>query len=379
MKICHIVGARPQFIKYIAVHRAMARNADHSNIQSFLVHTGQHYDYNMSKIFFDESNVPEPDIHLNVGSGTHGEQTSKILSLGESVLIKEKPDLVMVYGDTNSTLAGALAASKLHIPVLHVEAGLRSFNRVMAEEINRIVTDHISTVLFCPSQVAVHNLKKEGFRSVLNEHLSDDVDLYEQLEKVLVIDNNHPLVVNSGDVMYDAVLFFSSIAQKRSSILETLDLEGAYALMTLHRAENTDNEQKFKEVANFVNKIAENQQVVFPIHPRTRKKYEKGNWPFHPDIKVIDPVSYFDALKLLSNSCLLMTDSGGMQKEAYWLQVPCITLREETEWIETVKNGWNVLYKQYTGKHNYQKSSKQVYGDGHAAELIINLISRLPI
>jgi UDP-GlcNAc3NAcA epimerase len=300
VKIVSIVGARPQFIKCAPLSRELRK--EHEEV---LVHTGQHYDTKMSDIFFKELDIPEPDYNLGIGSGLHGEQTGKILSEIEKVLVKEKPDMVMVYGDTNSTLAGALATSKLYIRVAHVEAGLRSFDRQMPEEINRVLTDHISDLLFCPTQTAVENLAKEG--------ITEGVHLV-------------------GDVMVDALEYNRNIAEEKSHIIEELGLEyGKYLVITVHRAGNTDSKEN---MSNIIGALEESgKKVVFPVHPRTEKFLrEYGMWDSMPEnVVVIEPVGYIDMLKLMSGAGKILTDSGGMQKEAYVLGVPCITLRENTE------------------------------------------------
>jgi len=318
MKIATITGARPQFIKAAAISRAIAgHNQNNSSpvIEEILVHTGQHYDDDMSAIFFRELEIPEPKYNLNIGSGSHGRQTGRMLMAIEEVLLKEKPDWVLIYGDTNSTLAGALAAAKLHIRIAHVEAGLRCYNRLMPEEINRIVADQLSHLLFCPSQVAVNNLTVEG------------------ITKGISI---------TGDVMADALQFAATKASTNSDILARLALQPqGYLLATVHRAENTDNKQRLQNIlAAFA---ALNEPVVFPAHPRTRRFLQGAGYNPPVNVKFIDPVGYFDVIALEKSARLLLTDSGGMQKEAYWLKVPCITLRDETEWIETVELGWNIL------------------------------------
>jgi UDP-GlcNAc3NAcA epimerase len=363
MKIVTIVGARPQFIKAAPVSRAIR---DHNQkektprITELLVHTGQHYDHGMSQIFFDELEISEPDLNLGVGSGSHGWQTGQMLMRIEKVLLQEKPDYVMVYGDTNSTLAGALAAVKLPIPVAHVEAGLRSFNREMPEEHNRIVADHCSDLLFCPTQTAVDNLAREGITTGV--HLV-------------------------GDTMYDAVLQFSSIARKRSTILEELDVEPkTYLLTTIHRPYNTDIPENLQNIFQAFAELGE--VIVFPVHPRTSKKITDLESQFPQqlipgNVKVIEPVGYLDMLVLEENARLILTDSGGMQKEAYFFGVPCITLRPETEWVETVETGWNVV----TGAdissivEGYQRAINSpltkrldLYGDGRAGEKIVHLL-----
>ena len=312
MKIVSVVGARPQFIKCAPVSREIRKN--HSEI---LVHTGQHYDPEMSDIFFEELQIPRPDYHLDVGSGSHGKQTGDILVQVEEILLCERPDLVIVYGDTNTTLAGALAAAKLHIPVAHVEAGLRSFDRTMPEEINRVVTDHISDLLFCPTGTAVSNLANEG--------ITRGVHLV-------------------GDVMVDALEFNKEIAEKRSPILERLGItQDQYLVLTVHRPANTDSRKHMESIIGAVGEAGI--PVVFPVHPRTHKCLEEygmgGRLP--ANIIITEPLGYLDMLKLMRHASRILTDSGGIQKEAYLLGVPCITLRESTEWVETVKEGWNVL------------------------------------
>lgn len=311
MKIITIIGARPQFIKAAPVSKVL-RESGH---QEYLVHTGQHYDTNMSQVFFDELQIPEPDVNLGVGSGSHGWQTGQMLMALERVIQEVKPDWVLVYGDTNSTLAGALAAVKLHILIAHVEAGLRSFNREMPEEINRVLTDHCSDLLFCPTQTAVDNLAKEG--------ITKGVHLV-------------------GDTMYDAVIQFSEIARSRSTILEKLGLgPKEYLLATIHRPYNTDNPENLHSILSAFTEIDE--PIIFPVHPRTRQclsdlKLKTDNLK----LRLLEPVGYLDMLVLEKNAKAILTDSGGMQKEAYFLRVPCITLRTETEWVETVEAGWNV-------------------------------------
>ena len=312
MKIVSVVGARPQFIKCAPVSREIRKK--HTEI---LVHTGQHYDPEMSDIFFKELLIPRPDYHLDVGSGSHGQQTGDMLVRVEEILLHQKPDLVIVYGDTNTTLAGALAAAKLHIPVAHVEAGLRSFDRTMPEEINRVVTDHISDLLFCPTENAVKLLANEG--------ITRGVHLV-------------------GDVMVDALEFNKEIAEKRSPILERLGITpDQYLVLTVHRPANTDSQEHMESIIGAVGEAG--MPVVFPVHPRTHKCLEAygmgGRLP--ANIIVTEPLGYLDMLKLMRHASKILTDSGGIQKEAYLLGVPCITLRENTEWVETVKEGWNVL------------------------------------
>ena len=310
MRIVTVVGARPQFVKAAAVSRDLRKSCD-----EVLVHTGQHYDGNMSQVFFDELEIPPPDYNLGVGSGGHGAQTGAMLAAIEEVLLKETPDLVLVYGDTNSTLAGALAASKQHIPVAHVEAGLRSFNRSMPEEINRVLTDHMADVLFCPSETAVANLAAEGVAAGV--HLV-------------------------GDVMYEALMHAVAVAKQKSDIMETLHLDaGGYALATIHRAENTDHPVQLAKLFGALREVAKHKTVVFPVHPRTRGKL--SSMADNAGLHLLEPLGYLDMVRLETEASVILTDSGGIQKEAYWLHVPCVTFREETEWVETVRQGWNTL------------------------------------
>lgn len=349
MKILTVLGARPQFIKAAPLSRVLRENH-----QELIVHTGQHYDANMSDIFFEELNIPKPDYHLNVGSGNHGKQTGEMLAKIEEIVLEEKPDYLLVYGDTNSTLAGSLVASKLHIPVIHIEAGLRSFNKKMPEEINRIMTDHVSEFLFCPTDTAVENLK--------NENITHNV-------------------FNIGDVMYDAVLYNKGLAAEKSSILSENDLtEKGYHLITIHRAENTDDIGNMKNILDAFSKIED--VKVWPIHPRTKHKLEGYGLSLSdvPNLKVIDPVGYLDMLTLEANAKKIITDSGGVQKEAYFMKVPCVTVREQTEWVETLEEDANILVgtdvKQLLDAVNKEvnPSYKEVFGDGKAAEKIVSLI-----
>jgi UDP-N-acetylglucosamine 2-epimerase len=360
MKLISIVGARPQFIKAAAVSRAISdynQNCKKPSlrIKDFIVHTGQHYDHNMSKIFFQELEIPEPDVNLAIGSGSHGLQTGQMLIEIERVLQSEEPDWVLVYGDTNSTLAGALAAVKLHIPLAHVEAGLRSFNKIMPEEHNRILTDHCSDLLFCPTDTAVKNLQNEG--------------ISKGIHKV-------------GDVMFDSVLYNLELAAKRSKIIKGLKLKPKdYALVTIHRAENTDDIDRLGSIFTALEQIAsDGLPIIVPLHPRTRKILNNSNILLKY-ATIIEPVSYLDMLMLEKEAKLIFTDSGGVQKEAYWMKVPCATLRDETEWIETVESGWNLL----VGANSSQIVNSNIsfsapngitdlFGDGKTAEKIVSIL-----
>ena len=349
MKIASIVGARPNFIKCAPLSRELRKVHD-----EVIIHTGQHYDYEMNKIFFDELRIPMPDYHLEVGSGSHGYQTGEMLKRTEEVLTKEAPDLVLVFGDTNTTLAGALAASKLHIKVGHIEAGLRSFDRRMPEETNRVLTDHCSDLLFCPTETAVKILTKEGINNGV--HLT-------------------------GDVMVDALKENIEIAEKKSNVLDELSLKPKeYYLATVHRAESTD---EFIMLKSIVDAFCSMGNMVFPCHPRTEKNLKQfGLWDkLVEKIKVMKPVGYLDMLMLEKNAKKILTDSGGIQKEAYILKVPCITLRDSTEWVETIDDGWNVLVgadkeKIIKKANDFEPENKQrdVFGDGNASERIAKSI-----
>ncbi len=369
MKVASIVGARPQFIKAAPVSKKIRKN--HHEV---LIHTGQHYNEEMSAIFFEQLGIPKPDYNLGVGSASQGKQTAEMLAQIEDVLLSEKPDLTLVYGDTNSTLAGALAAVKLHIPLAHVEAGLRSFDKSMPEEINRILTDHVSDYLFCPTQTAIDNLRNEGFTNVFNEgkFVSEFCD--------------SPLVCNVGDVMFDTAIYFGKIAENKSDILNKLNLgKKEYLLATIHRANNTDDVGNLSRLVKAF--CAFNETLVFPIHPRTRKSLsENGLLPKlenSKNVKLIDAVGYLDFLMLEKNAKKILTDSGGIQKEAYFFKIPCVTLRETTEWVETVEDGWNTLVgSKYDDilvavEDFWPKGSqRQVFGDGNAAEKIVEILSR---
>jgi UDP-N-acetylglucosamine 2-epimerase (non-hydrolysing) len=355
MKIISIVGNRPQFIKVASI--LMQLKKEHNNI---LVHTGQHYDKEMSKIFFEELSIPEPRYNLDIRSKTQGSQTGKILIKTERVLMQEKPNLVLVYGDTNSTLAGSLAASKLHIPIGHIESGLRSFDKMMPEEINRIIVDHISNILFCPTQIAVNNLKKEGINKG---------------------------VYLSGDVMHDVIACNIEIADKKSKILAKLRLKTkSYLLATIHRANNTNIKKNLENIVEAFSKI--NERIVFPLHPRTKKfliqhgLYDKLKNT--DNVLLIKPVGYLDFISLEKNAKKILTDSGGIQKEAYFLKVPCITLRRNTEWTETVKNGWNTIVGANKKKiiemaENFRPPNKQrdIFGNKKASMKIKKILTSL--
>ncbi len=347
MKILTIIGARPQFIKAGAVSREIAKYKD---IQEVIVHTGQHYDSNMSDIFFKQMKIPKPDYYLGIGGKTHGAMTGQMIEKIEEVSFKEKPDVIMVYGDTNSTLAGAIVGSKLHIPIAHIEAGLRSFNMKMPEEINRILTDRVSKWLFCPTDTAVENLKKEGF------------------------ENFDCKILKSGDVMQDAAMFYRQYAKKPDNV----KIEANFILSTIHRAENTDNEERLKNIFEALEAIAEEKQVILPLHPRTKKIIQNLNIKLE-NINIIEPVGYLEMVWLLDNSDLVITDSGGLQKEAFFFKKPCITLRDETEWIELIENAFNVLagadkekildvYKNFKFNNNF---NVDLYGNGRASENIV--------
>lgn len=367
MRIVSIVGARPQFVKLAPLIRAIEARTQADDLEHVIVHTGQHYDMGLSDIFFTELALPQPDYNLEVGSGMHGYQTSLMLQKIEQVLLEAVPEIALVFGDTNSTLAGALAASKLHIPVAHIEAGLRSHKRSMPEEINRIVADHVSDLLLAPTATAMENLQREGLgdRAVL-----------------------------TGDIMYEAVLLSREIAGLRSPTLENLGLQsGEYGLITLHRAENTDDPSRLSKILDTLNVIAANDlPLIFPLHPRTARQLEKSgsDWVAQPRLRLIEPLGYFDMLQLLANARLILTDSGGLQKEAFFLGCPCITLREETEWTETVKGGGNVLAgadpqkilasvgmwkERYPcGKADFSESAQKFFGNESASTAIIEAL-----
>ncbi|ANY86033.1 MULTISPECIES: non-hydrolyzing UDP-N-acetylglucosamine 2-epimerase [Pseudomonas] len=352
-KVVTIVGARPQFIKAAAVSREILKHP--GKIEEVMVHTGQHYDSNMSQVFFDELKIPTPKYNLEVSGGTHGVMTARMLEGIEKILLVEKPDWVLIYGDTNSTLAGALAAAKLHIPVAHVEAGLRSFNMRMPEEVNRILSDRVSTLLLCPTESAIDNLQREGITKG---------------------------VANVGDVMFDVALHYRDIARSNSQILGTLRLsESAFVLATCHRAENTDSQERLSEILRGLAKIAQSVPVVLPIHPRTRKLIEDyGLEQWLEPLCVVQPLAFLDMVALEQAAKAIITDSGGVQKEAFFYQVPCITMRDETEWVETVQLGWNQLVGASCSRiveafehipNIVAHSQIAPYGDGFASRKIV--------
>jgi UDP-GlcNAc3NAcA epimerase len=350
MNVVTIIGARPQFVKAAVLSRCFARR---DNVKEIIVHTGQHHDASMSDIFFEEMQIPKPKYNLEISGLGHGAMTGRMLEKIEEVLIQEKPDWVLVYGDTNSTLAGSLAASKLHIPVAHVEAGLRSFNMKMPEEINRILTDRVSSLLFCPTDTAVKNLKTEG------------------LDKG---------VIRTGDVMADALFYYQTLAPQKAKLFKTPP-EEKFALATIHRAENTDDTERLKSIFNALEDINHKLPVYLPLHPRTRAKLK--DLGITPKLHVLDPLGYYDMLQLLTNCSIVLTDSGGLQKEAYLCQKPCVTFRDETEWVELVENGVNKLVGTSTTAitkaaetfiERAPEFPKGLYGNGHAADQIIQAL-----
>jgi len=346
VKILTILGARPQFIKAGSVSREIAK---HDEIEEIIVHTGQHFDANMSDIFFDEMQIPKPDYNLNINGLGHGAMTGQMLEKIEEVLLEEKPDWVLVYGDTNSTLAGTLAASKLHIKVAHIEAGLRSFNMHMPEEVNRILTDRVSDILFCPTDAAISNLQNEGF------------------------ENFECTVVKSGDVMQDGALFYKKLAVKPSC-----EISENYILCTVHRAENTDDEKRLRDIFEGLQEIAKEKQVILPLHPRTKKIIADLGMDVDA-LNIIDPVGYLEMVWLINNCDIVMTDSGGLQKEAFFFEKPCITLRDETEWVELVDNGFNMLVgankekilSTYDNQQFNNDFNIDLYGRGQATNVIV--------
>jgi UDP-GlcNAc3NAcA epimerase len=380
LTIVTIIGARPQIIKAAALSRAI-RNKYSTLIREIIVHTGQHYDPNMSQVFFEELSIPAPDHNLNVGSGSHAKQTALMMTGIEEILVKEKPDAIVLYGDTNSTLAGALAASKIHIPVVHIEAGLRSFNKSMPEEINRIVCDHVSTLLFSPTRTGLNNLLREGFKEKAPSPYSPD----------------NPAVYHCGDVMYDNSLYFSSLADKNTDIISRLKIEtGNFILATIHRNNNTDEPARLNALFRSLQKISvENGlQVVIPLHPRTAKLLSVNLEPglyrqlsANDRIMIIEPVSFLEMVALEKSCSMVMTDSGGVQKEAFYFKKPCVILRGETEWVELVECGSAIVadadeqriiaaFEKLSA--NKDLKFPDLYGDGHAAEFICGeLVARL--
>ncbi len=364
MKLLTVVGARPQLVKAAMVSRAIHHhNASKSAVQiaEEIVHTGQHYDPNMSESFFRQLQIPEPRVNLQVGSGLHGETTGRMLGALEQEILTRKPDWVLVYGDTNSTLAGALAAAKLHVPVAHVEAGLRSFNKRMPEEVNRILTDHVSSILFCPTQAAVRNLAAEGITRGV-EHV--------------------------GDVMYDAAITFGGLADRESSILTHLKLSsGAFLLATVHRAENTDDPLRLGQIMQSLQILARDERVVLPLHPRTRKTLEQSGFDLAGagGMSIVEPLPFIDMVQLEKHARVILTDSGGVQKEAYFHGVPCVTLRDETEWVETVAAGWNQLAgadaERIVAAVRDARCGQPIpeYGRGEAGTTILRLLVGTPV
>ncbi|QOW61718.1 non-hydrolyzing UDP-N-acetylglucosamine 2-epimerase [Treponema pedis] len=356
MHILTVVGARPQFIKAAVLSRYIKENPQ-LGVKETLVHTGQHYDKNMSDVFFTEMDIPQPDYNLKIGSGYHGKMTGLMLEKIEGLLLNLKPDIILVYGDTNSTLAGALAASKLHIPVAHIEAGLRSFMMAMPEEQNRRLTDHLSTWLFCPTDTAVENLKKEGIINSSGKISADNKAVYK-----------------TGDIMYDASLYY----RKKTADIE---IPKDFVLLTIHRAENTDNIERLKNIVEAVNNLSE-KKFIFPIHPRTKKILSESGLSFGSNVKLIEPVGYLEMLKYEETCSAVLTDSGGVQKEAFFFQKPCITMRDSTEWIELVDSGWNILVgadtkKIMTALTDIKVPDKypELYGNGKTACRIIKLLN----
>ncbi len=356
MKILTIVGARPQFIKAAAISREISK---HKDIKEVILHTGQHFDKNMSDVFFKQLKIPNPNYNLNICNLSQGAMVGEMLKGIEEVLIQEKPDYVLVYGDTNSTIAGALAAKKLFIKVAHVEAGLRSYNMRMPEEINRILTDRISNILFCPTEQSVENLIKEGF------------------------ENFDCKVVKSGDVMYDSALYYKNINEEQSDIISRLDLKD-FILCTIHREENTDNLNKLQTIIEGLNRINREIKIILPLHPRTKEVIKRNN--IKVNFEVIEPISYFDIIKLLSHCKLVMTDSGGLQKEAFFFKKNCIVLREETEWIELTENGFCItsgtdsdkIYQCYKDIINKTSDfNMNLYGRGDASKIIVKVLNDL--
>lgn len=389
MKIIHVVGNRPQFIKLLPVFNGFQQI---ETITNMVVHSGQHYDYQMSQIFFDQLALPSPDYQLGVGSAPHGAQTGEMMIRLEIILEKERPDVVIVYGDTNTTLAGALAAAKMNIPVAHAEAGLRSYNRGLPEEINRVLTDHASVLSFCPSEVAVGNLVREGLTNVVEDGRLVDLDIIPQLRTCA-----NSVVINTGDLMYDTLLLSLEASHGVPEVLEPLNLERQpYYLATVHRPGNTDDPKRLRDIFMALVQLSQDVPVIVPLHPRTRAALNclddgfycpgSGQPAHHHQLVFSKPLGYLDMIWLENNARAIITDSGGMQKEAFWLGVPCVTLRNETEWPETVTAGANVLVGSsieaitqgaaglHTAKPRAWKDSSRVFGDGKAAQRIVAVL-----
>jgi UDP-GlcNAc3NAcA epimerase len=378
-KLLTIIGARPQIIKAAALNRAI-RTKFSNRLTEVLVHTGQHYDHGMSDVFFDEMGIAKPDYQLGIGSGSHGKQTGKMLEKIENVINLEKPDALVIYGDTNSTIAGSLAASKLHLPVVHIEAGLRSYNKRMPEEINRITADHASTLLYSPTNSGLKNLEKEGFKTL------------KAAREIGKADINNPYVFHCGDLMYDNTLFYSAKAEEKSELFANHEIEkGNYVLSTIHRPQNTDDLDTLLGILTALNEIseAENIQIILPLHPRTANVLKEVEDDRISDIKnnakfkIIEPVGFLEMILLEKHSKLIMTDSGGVQKEAFFMKKPSVILRPETEWTEIVEHGCGVLagsdsakiksgFEQY--KNNVSIEYPSIFGDGKAAEFICQSI-----
>ena len=378
MKLVTVIGARPQIIKAAALSRAI-RNHYADQIQEIIVHTGQHYDDNMSQIFFNELQIPSPDYNLHVGSASHGVQTARMTEGIETLLIKERPDFIVLYGDTNSTLAGAVAAAKIHVPIVHIEAGLRSFNKAMPEEINRIVCDHCSTLLFTPTKAGLENLKREGFPI-------DDSGVSTGSTTAPTIDN--PKVYHCGDIMYDNSLYFANIAEEKTDTIQRLELaDKPFILATIHRDSNTDHPERLNAIFDALIQLSKEIQIVLPLHPRTAKLLktnldsEKQTQIFNSStISLIPPVSFLEMIALERHAQLVMTDSGGVQKEAYFFKKPCIILRPETEWVEIVETGNAILadadkQRIMQAWEHFKDNSPivfpEIFGDGHAAEFML--------
>ena len=374
MKLVTLIGARPQIIKAAALSRAI-RNHFADQIQEVIVHTGQHYDDNMSQVFFDELEIPQPDYNLHVGSASHGVQTARMTEGIEALLINEQPDFIVLYGDTNSTLAGAIAAAKIHVPIVHVEAGLRSFNKSMPEEINRIVCDHCSTLLFTPTKAGLENLKREGFP------MDNDGPF--------TIDN--PKVYHCGDIMYDNSLHFADIAEEKTDIIQHFELaDKPFILATIHRDSNTDQPKRLNAIFDTFLRLSEESQIALPLHPRTAKSMKtilseslQKQILNNPNIKFLPPVSYLEMTALERHAQLVITDSGGVQKEAYFFKKPCIILRSETEWVEIVEAGNAILADAEESrvmqawqhfKDDPPTAFPEIFGDGHAAEFMLERI-----